>query len=494
MTLRTRLTIGIGAIVAVMLVPLGISLLALRQVRRDTEQIRDEEFQGAVHLGRVRAAVEELNQTYRLLSIIVGDNMRVQFADRLQNVRLGLDSLNARSSIPGIGRVHTDLDVLDNASEQAHRLAVAGRSAAADSIIDDIVAPQLADMQRVMSIVEQTLQDRTRDKVNEIAAESRSAQLYAVSLLLVGALVAVLIAVGLTRSVSAPIAELAQGMRAVSQGDFGHPLNISSTRRDEFGRLAESYRLMANQLRELDILKAEFISVASHELKTPINVIMGYLQLLQDGVYGDLAGRQRDITVTLAAQARTLSRLVRQLLDVSRFEAGGGKVEPRNMALPAFLGDLERAFRVLAIQREVSFSVAQGPDLPVEVSWDPERMNEVLGNLLSNAFKFTSKGGRVSLEVERSDDHVRMRIADTGAGIPAAQLPYVFEKFYTADNQTTGIKGTGLGLAITKGIVTEHGGSISVQSTVGVGTTFTLLLPVRAPIPSDLREPVRAAG
>jgi signal transduction histidine kinase len=107
-------------------------------------------------------------------------------------------------------------------------------------------------------------------------------------------------------------------------------------------------------------------------------------------------------------------------------------------------------------------------------------MNEVLGNLLSNAFKFTARNGHVRLHVRRDHDQIQMTVADSGAGIPAAQLPYVFEKFYTADNQTTGLKGTGLGLAIAKGIVAAHGGGITVQSTVGVGTAFTIALPLRA--------------
>ena len=104
----------------------------------------------------------------------------------------------------------------------------------------------------------------------------------------------------------------------------------------------------------------------------------------------------------------------------------------------------------------------------------------MLGNLLSNAFKFTPRGGAVRLLVKADADAVQLTVADTGAGIPAAQLPYVFEKFYTADNQTTGLKGTGLGLAIAKGIAMAHGGGITVQSAVGVGTSFTIHLPVRS--------------
>jgi len=237
---------------------------------------------------------------------------------------------------------------------------------------------------------------------------------------------------------------------------------------------------MAAQLEELDRLKAEFVSIATHELKTPVNVMLGYLQLLQENVYGELTDKQRDIAGTLVSQTQQLSRLIRQLLDVSRFDAGGGKLETRPVVLAEFLDDLERAFRVLALQREVSFEVKSDRDIPHEVLWDPVRINEVLGNLLSNAFKFTNKGGRVSLVVGREGDHVRMEVGDTGAGIPRDQMPHIFEKFYQADTQAPlALRGAGLGLAIAKSIITAHNGSIEVESRVGVGTTFTLRLPIR---------------
>ena len=180
---------------------------------------------------------------------------------------------------------------------------------------------------------------------------------------------------------------------------------------------------MVQQLKQLDQLKAEFVSVASHELKTPINVIIGYLQLLQENVYGELTPKQREICLTLASQAQALSRLVRQLLDVSRFEAGGGKLELRPMRLIPFLAELETTFRVLAIQRGVRFQVDRGSRLPDQVVWDEDRMSEVLGNLLSNAFKFTERGGTVELSVvvrERlgADARARHRRGDSAGERP----------------------------------------------------------------------------
>jgi signal transduction histidine kinase len=269
----------------------------------------------------------------------------------------------------------------------------------------------------------------------------------------------------------------------VADGDFSHRLAVSPERGDEFGRLASSYLVMAAQLKELDKLKAEFVSVASHELKTPINVLLGYLQLLGEGVYGPLNEQQRSVLATLEAQCQALNRLVRQLLDVSRFQAGGGKLDPRPFELPHFLDELERAFDVLARQRDIGFRIIRGDDLPDEVVWDQDRMNEVLGNLLSNAFKFTSRGGRVELAVDSAGTTIHMAVRDTGAGIPREHLPHIFRKFFQADNQSAAdTKGTGLGLAIAKEIVEAHGGTIDVESSPGAGTTFTISLPVRASV------------
>jgi signal transduction histidine kinase len=150
---------------------------------------------------------------------------------------------------------------------------------------------------------------------------------------------------------------------------------------------------------------------------------------------------------------------------------------------------------VLAVQREIAFQVERGSDLPREVYWDADRINEVLGNLLSNAFKFTPHGGRVELAIDAEDGGIHMEVRDTGAGIPPEQLPHIFEKFYQADNQDSAhATGTGLGLAIAKQIVEAHGGTISCDSTVGVGTTFAMTLPARVARRSSMQRAITAAA
>jgi signal transduction histidine kinase len=324
-----------------------------------------------------------------------------------------------------------------------------------------------------------TLRNRTRQRVADATNETLNAERLVAGALPIALLVALAIGIWLLGSISRPVYALERGMHAIAEGDLDHDLGITPNQREEFGRLAASYQTMARQLAELERIRAEFVGVASHELKTPINVIIGYLELLQEGIYGELPPKQKEVLHTITKQANTLTRLVKRLLDISRFEAGGGKVDVREVDLRRFLTTLESSFSVLANQRDISFTVNHGEDLPRNVYWDEDRINEVLGNLLSNAFKFTPRGGKVALSVGAEENKITITVADTGAGISAAQLPHIFDKFFQADNQAqAATKGTGLGLAIAKEIVVAHGGEITVESTVGEGTIFVVTLPI----------------
>jgi signal transduction histidine kinase len=357
---------------------------------------------------------------------------------------------------------------------------------------EQLVLPAIHRIAHTVGVAESALQQRTSLRVNTAAAAGAAARRLAWVSLIAATMLAALIAVGLTRSVSRPVRDLERGMAAVANGDFDHRLPIAPARGDEFGRLALSFQAMARQLAELDKLKAEFVSVASHELKTPINVVLGYLQLFDEGVYGMLTPKQREICRTLESQTQALARLVKQLLDVSRFEAGSGRLDLRRVDLGGFLDELEKSFDVLARQRDITFRVVRGRGLPHDVTWDPDRMNEVMGNLLSNAFKFSDRTGQVDLRADAAGDVLRVEVRDTGAGIAPEELPHIFDKFFQAANQEQAAhEGTGLGLAIAKQIVEAHGGTIAVESSPGIGTTFSLTLPRVARAAVDA-EPERA--
>ncbi|HEY6089441.1 MAG TPA: HAMP domain-containing sensor histidine kinase, partial [Gemmatimonadaceae bacterium] len=348
----------------------------------------------------------------------------------------------------------------------------------------------IASVDSALGSLATTLRNRTRQRVANATSETLRAERLVAGALPIALLIALIIGLWLLRSISRPVSELERGMHAIAEGDLTHKLRLKPNEKEEFGRLAASYQTMARQLGELERLRAEFVGVASHELKTPINVIIGYLELLQEGIYGELTPKQKDTLETINKQAQTLTRLVKRLLDISRFEASGGKLEVRHMDLRRFLTTLESSFSVLANQRDIVFTVEHGPDLPPKVFWDEDRINEVLGNLISNAFKFTPRGGKVALTVASADNKIVITVTDTGAGISPEQLPNIFDKFFQADNQAqAATKGTGLGLAIAREIVEAHGGQITVESREGEGTTFVVTLPVEAPGARKRREP-----
>ena len=490
MKLRTRLGLGIVSITIILLVPLILALRSLDQVHQTTRTLRDREFAASLLLGSFRELADDVKRSEDAL-IVLHDTASLERM-RKQIDRLAATSDSLSRFIPRAAA--TDLSgallALRAATEAEFTAAAADASATAEEISAQRTRPALLTIDRVIARTETRLRDETHERVEYAASLTVDAQRTAAGSLAIALLLATLIAIWLTRSISRPVFDLDRGMKAVADGDFTQRLPAMEKRTDEFGRLAGSYHGMTAQLAELDKLKAEFVSVASHELKTPINVIVGYLELLQENIYGELNPKQREICATLGKQAQTLTRLVKRLLDISRFEAGGGKLERRQVDLDRFLHAFETSFQVLALQREISFRVIRRGDLPSHVLWDEDRINEVLGNLLSNVFKFTDRGGTVELGIEGSDNEVSITVGDTGVGIAAEQLPHIFEKFFQASNQAyAAAKGTGLGLAIAREIVEAHAGTIKVESTLGTGTTFSITLPVRAAI--TRRTPLR---
>ena len=481
MTLRARLTLGFLAIAVLLVIPLWISLGALNRVRLLTADLQSGEFTASLALARAVRALEVVRQAEKVFPVLDDTVATPAFRRAVDSLTSSADSLGTLDLRDASARLRQTGDTLLDALARLRVAVAVDDQQAIDSITESWTRPALERAESTIVATGRSLEGSSRRSAFEASVQANAARDTASAALALAVLVAAGIAVLITRSVSRPVRELERGMGAVASGDFARRLAIDPDRHDEFGRLAQSYQAMARQLSDLDRLKAEFVSVASHELKTPINVILGYLQLLDEGLYGGLTERQREVVATLAAQGQSLARLVQQLLDISRFEAGGGRIEVREITLGDFVSELEAAFHVLAHQREITFRVFHGDALPAHVVWDPDRMNEVLGNLLSNAFKFTERGGRVDLEVTGDGDDVRMVVRDTGAGIPASQLQHVFRKFYQADNQAAAsLKGTGLGLAIAKEIIEAHGGAITVDSTPGVGTTFCVQLPCDA--------------
>jgi signal transduction histidine kinase len=481
MTLRTRLTLGLLTIAVILVVPLLLATRSLNRLHSDTRALRDGEFVASLILSRTREALNAVRANELAVLFVKEDQSLAKMLGSVREVEQLADSLDDHGLAQAAQALRNSMIAVAQGAQAEFEAARLGRAGEAERLSHDQVVPALARGESALVSAERSLRERTHQRVAAAATAARGGSQAALVGLVLGIIVAALIALRLLQSIDRPIRELDRGMRRVADGDFKASLTIPADRSDEFGTLSASFQDMTRQLAELDKLKAEFVSVASHELKTPINVIIGYTQLLREELYCPLTDKQRKVADVLENQSKTLARLVSQLLDVTRFEAGAGKLEVRPIDLNHMLHQLEQAFQVLADQRGIRFNVVAHDGLPGTVHWDADRVNEVLGNLLSNAFKFTERGGEVQLTVIPTDHSVQMEVRDTGAGIPPEQLPRIFEKFFQADNQDAAAHGgSGLGLAIAHTIVQAHGGQIACDSTLGEGTTFTIVLPEQA--------------
>jgi signal transduction histidine kinase len=227
---------------------------------------------------------------------------------------------------------------------------------------------------------------------------------------------------------------------------------------------------------ELDRLKNVFVNSISHELRTPLTAMLGFLEFLEDGVGGPTTPTQREYVRGLYSNFRRLQRLVDDLLDYARFEAGSFTLQTREADFVTVVNEVVESLRPQAEAARVAVEVSL-PDGPAMVLMDPQRIEQVIANLMTNAIKFTPEGGRVRLRVCVDAARLRFEIADTGPGIPPDELPRLFHLF---SQLAPGVRkgGTGLGLAISKSLVEAHGGTIGVDSEPGRGSTFWFELPM----------------
>lgn len=495
MKLRQRIVLTLVGITVVLAIPAAYGLIALRNLHGITDRLSEQRTATGT-LGDLRNAVETASDASRRYSALVptpglelGETVNVAPTAALVDsatraATQALDTLRTKDggAYSGVTAPAARLwtRIVPNLRRERAILNSPDRDSAV--VVRERLEQQFSRMGPLLEDIDRAIRQRTeRDvqRAEDVAQGAASTTLLALALALAATLI---IGTLLTRTLLRPIALLRRGMATVAEGDFEPHVRIPRERPDELGDLARSFGTMTEQLRELDRLKAEFVSVASHEIKTPLSVIRGYVTLLADGIYGDVNDQQKKTLEAVSAQTDRLARLVHRLLDVSRFEAGGARLELREIDLHSFFEDLTEDFRVLAVQNGIEFPVRLAPDLPRTLVGDEDRLNEVLGNLLSNAFKFTEKGGTIRVDASRCDGGVQVEVEDTGVGIPPDKLPHVFEKFYQVDNDAQPRSvGSGLGLAIAREIVEAHGGTIGAESQVGRGTRFRVYLPERPP-------------
>ena len=244
-------------------------------------------------------------------------------------------------------------------------------------------------------------------------------------------------------------------------------------------KLYEETRRQAVELERANKMQADFAAMIAHDLRSPLVNIMGVVDVMMAGIFGDVTEEQKKWLLRLQANSRGLVDLVSDFLDVSKLESGYVDVNREVVSLEGMIEKSIETFRLLAQDKKISLKATVDSALP-SIHADPRRLDQVLNNLISNAIKFTGAGGQVEIDAAVTDaTTVNVRVRDNGEGIPADEIGQIFEKYRQGGNvKHSSDKGTGLGLVICKMIIEAHGGCISVESEVGKGSTFFLSLPV----------------
>jgi signal transduction histidine kinase len=273
----------------------------------------------------------------------------------------------------------------------------------------------------------------------------------------------------LARGMTSPLREMADATSEMAKGNYDR--RVRSTSRDEVGELARAFNQMAADLAETDRVRRDLVANVSHELRTPIAALQANLENLVDGV----SEPDPETFRTMLAQVERLGRLVTQLLDLSRLESGAVPLERTEFRVEPLLDHAVREQRMHAPQIPVSVSV-DSPDLVAD--GDPERVHQVVANLLENAVRHTPRGGAVEVRARRTIAGVTIEVVDEGPGISESEQDRIFERFYRADSaRASRDGGAGLGLAIAQWIVDLHGGEIHPERREPHGCRMVVTLP-----------------
>jgi len=284
--------------------------------------------------------------------------------------------------------------------------------------------------------------------------------------------VAVLVGLLLSRHFLYPLTELTEAITAMKSGELHQQVTVKTN--DELGQLAETFNQMSEEIHRANQLRQQMTADIAHDLRTPLQVITGYIEAMRDGVLPATPERFD----AMNNEALLLKRLVDDLRTLSLADAKQLKLVYEDVAPHELIDQVKDTFASLAAEQSVSITVESDDDLP-ELKLDRSRMIQVLSNLVSNALRYTPEGGVISLRTAQADDTIQLIVSDTGSGIPAAKLANIFERFYRVDESRHEVEGeSGLGLAIVKSIVQAHEGTVTATSVVGEGTTFTITLPV----------------
>ena len=291
---------------------------------------------------------------------------------------------------------------------------------------------------------------------------------------LIGSVIALLLGIFLSRTLTRPIRELTQATHAVSEGDLSQQVIVRSN--DELGELAKAFNRMSTELSRSVNTRKQMTADIAHELRTPLSLILGHAEAVHDGVLPPT----RENFEIIREEATRLEHLVNDLRTLSLADAGELSMNPQIIEPERLIQEVASLYQYETQKKNISLDVDIAPALPT-IEVDPGRMTQVLTNILDNATRHTPAGGRITLSAKQAGDQVELAIQDSGPGLKADELERIFERFYRADasrqRDDDASGGSGLGLTIAKSIVQAHNGQLSAESEAGAGLKIKILLP-----------------
>ena len=474
MRLASKIFLGFSLVIVVLGAVGVLSLRAIGRLVSLNREVASETLPALRVTAEVRDAMLALARLEARFTILRDPRYAEVWRERATAVRADLVRLRGLAS----------------AEDEAHHLAEA--AAAFESYFEVVIAEQqrLAGMgPRLPAASEpagRALAERVETSLEELQTATHARVLRAQAEVArleertwTGVIVALAAALGLALLTTAVIAlritrslrRLSAATSAVAAGSFREPIPAGGM--DEVGVLARSFNAMAARLRQLDEMKEEFFATLSHELRSPLTSVREASHLLADGVAGPLTPKQARLVEIIQRSSDRLLRLVNQILDISRLRAGLLPLQHKPVDLERLVMRAAEELRPQAEEAKVILD-RERVGARFTIHGDEDRLVQVVVNLLANAIRFTPAGGRVEVRVVDSAEECEVQVEDTGLGIPAAELPHIFDTYRQA-NLSKG--GTGLGLSIVRGLVQAHGGRVTVESHEGKGTRFSVLLP-----------------
>ncbi|HEY7654886.1 MAG TPA: ATP-binding protein [Methylomirabilota bacterium] len=475
MRLGPKIFLG-SALVILVLFGAGVwSLLAVKQLVTVNQEIATRSVPALRLQGALREVVRGLVRLETRALVRRDPSYATAWSERVVQMAQGLEALGAYLETPEERQAHAEtrgaFEEYRGHVEEERRLAAAGRTEAALRIAD---GPAWEAAQRA----EAALADMTAATEAELArAQARARTLetrtwHAVAAGLVASLglglgASAFLALRMTRSLK----RLSRATASLAAGTWTEPL--AATGRDEIGELARSFNRMAERLQEVDRLKEGFFSQISHDLRNPLASIRLAAETLQDRARAAGDTKQARFAALIDASAARMLGMVTQILDFTRLRANAVTLDRQPVDLLRAATRAVEELRPLADGRRVRVELVAGAG-DFTTLGEESSLIRVVVNLLGNAVSFTPAGGSVTLHLAETGDQVELRVEDTGVGIPAEALPWIFEPYRQAHGRR---KGTGLGLAVVKGLVEAHGGTVGVRSEPTKGSCFTVTLP-----------------